>query len=123
MTRTPRFAKATGRTHASAAAIFFSRLMAARATAAWPVESCQQPPATVLPQVFDLHCQMPPANRLMLSLPQKEHRYRARCEISYFFTIFLKDAPYRVPYLPVMPTFLVCLAIASGWRHDGGARL
>merc|ERR1719330_2048495 len=81
------------RNHDSAAAIFFNRLMAARATAAWPVESCQPPPATVFPQVLDLHCQIPPARRLMLSLPQKEHRYLARCEISYFFTIFLSEEP------------------------------
>merc|ERR1719424_1399411 len=37
--------------------------------------------------------------------------YLERCKISYRFTIFLNELPYLVPYLPVIPTFLVCLAI------------
>mmetsp|Transcript_508 Transcript_508/g.460 ORF Transcript_508/g.460 Transcript_508/m.460 type:complete len:100 (-) Transcript_508:177-476(-) len=58
---------------------FLRRLIVARTVAAGPVESCQQPPAMVLWQVFDLHCQIPAATRLTFSLPQKLHMYLDFC--------------------------------------------
>ena len=48
----------------------------------------------------------------ILSFPQKVQVYLLCWEISIFFTVFLKLAPYLVPYFPVIPTFLVLLAIA-----------
>merc|ERR1719479_874887 len=87
--------------------------MVALHVAAAPVEICQHPPAIVRSQFLAVHFQMLPATRRMAVLPQNVHRYLSRIWISYFFTIFLRDAPYLVPYLPVMPTFLVCLVIAA----------
>jgi len=57
-------------------------------------------------------------------LPQKEQVYLACWLISIFFTIFLREAPYRVPYLPTIPTFLVRLACRDAnrsqlWLHRG----
>lgn len=46
----------------------------------------------------------------ILTFPQKEHVYFECCVISIFFTILRSDAPYRVPYFPTIPTFLVRLA-------------
>ena len=54
---------------------------------------------------------MPVACLLILSLPQKVQVYLECWEISIFFTVFLREAPYLVPYLPVIPPFLVRLAI------------
>ena len=69
---------------------------------------------------------MPVAILFILSLPQKVQVYFECCEISIFFTVFLREAPYLdsqmifgpcteasylVPYFPVIPTFLVRLAI------------
>lgn len=45
-----------------------------------------------------------------LTFPQKEQEYVLCCVTSIFFTILRSEAPYRVPYLPVIPTFLVRLA-------------
>ena len=53
---------------------------------------------------------MPVACLLILSLPQKVQVYLECWEISIFFTVFLREAPYLVPYFPVIPTFLVRLA-------------
>lgn len=44
------------------------------------------------------------------TFPQKKQMYFECWLISIFFTIFLSDDPYRVPYLPTTPTFLVRLA-------------
>lgn len=46
----------------------------------------------------------------LFTFPQKVQVYLLCCVISIFLTIFLREAPYRVPYLPVIPTFLVRLA-------------
>lgn len=55
-----------------------------------------------------------------LSFPQKVHEYFECCETSIFLITFRIEAPYRVPYLPVMPTFFVRRPILGcrgrGWR-------
>merc|ERR1719359_2341984 len=89
---------------------FFRRLMVVRTVTAGAVASCQQPPAMTFLQA--LHFQIPPATRLTLVFPQKLHRYRACCRISMRFVTFRSEAPYRVPYFPVMPTFFVRFAIS-----------
>lgn len=53
-----------------------------------------------------------------LTLPQKEQGYFPCWVISIFLTIFLREAPYLVPYLPVIPTFLVCLALNKTIHHN-----
>merc|ERR1712061_272570 len=68
------------------------------------------PPATFL--LVRLQCQMPTAVRLRVVAPQKGDWYFLCWETSIFLTIFLRDAPYRVPYFPTIPTFLVRLAIS-----------
>ena len=45
------------------------------------------------------------------TFPQNRHVYLARCEISIFLATLRKLAPYRVPYFPVTPIFLVWRAI------------
>lgn len=45
------------------------------------------------------------------TFPHGGQRYLACCWSSNFLTIFLIAEPYLVPYLPVIPTFLVLLAI------------
>lgn len=45
-----------------------------------------------------------------LTFPQKLHEYLLCCVISIFLTILRSEAPYLVPYLPVIPTFLVRFA-------------
>ena len=42
------------------------------------------------------HFQMPVASLFILSLPQKVQVYFECCEISIFFTVFLREAPYLV---------------------------
>ena len=73
------------------------------------VERVQAPPAIFLP-VY-LHFQMPTASRLTHSLPEKGLTYLAFDVTSNFLTIFLRVAPYLVPYLPTMLTFFVLFAI------------
>jgi len=53
------------------------------------------------------HFQMPTTSRFTLSFPQKTHVYLECCDISIFLIIFRREAPYRVPYFPQIPTFLV----------------
>ena len=48
-----------------------------------------------------------------LTLPQKTQVYRACCEMSIFLTCLRREAPYRVPYLPTTPAFLVRLAMVE----------
>mmetsp|Transcript_80406 Transcript_80406/g.132957 ORF Transcript_80406/g.132957 Transcript_80406/m.132957 type:complete len:84 (-) Transcript_80406:189-440(-) len=55
----------------SADICFLRRPIVVFAVAAAVVVTCQQPPATVFPQVLDLHFQMPPAVRFTESFPQK----------------------------------------------------
>jgi len=57
------------------------------------------------------------------TLPQKVHWYLLCWEISYFLTTLRRVAPYRVPYLPTTPAFLVRLPCKtrSGLR-DGRRR-
>jgi hypothetical protein len=69
------------------------------------VVTIQAPPATVF--LHDLQDQIPTALRLTASLPQKAHVYLAWDEISSFLACFLSEAPYLVPYFPVIPTFFV----------------
>lgn len=57
-----------------------------------------------------------------LTFPQKEHVYLACWLISIFFTIFLREAPYRVPYLPTIPTFLVRLACSGRVQRGPGSQ-
>ena len=65
-------------------------------------ETVQAPPAIVFWQ--PLHFQMPTECRLTVFLPQNVQMYRACWVISIFLTCFRREAPYRVPYLPVTPT-------------------
>merc|ERR1719183_301634 len=75
--------------------------------AACAVPRVYAPPAIVLWQAP--HDQMPTHARLTVSLPQKTHVYLECWLISIFFTTFRSEEPYRTPYLPVMPAFLVRL--------------
>jgi len=61
-----------------------------------------------------LHDQMPTAARFTEYFPQKLQKYLECWDTSIFLTCFRRDAPYRVPYLPTMPTFLVRLDMATG---------
>ena len=70
-----------------------------------PVFRVNAPPAWHF--LHALHFQMPTAERLTAYLPQKEQKY-LECWLTSIFLICLRsDAPYRVPYLPTMPTFFV----------------
>merc|ERR1719198_1482389 len=75
----------------------------------------QMPPATppAMTLLHLLHFQIPPATRFTDCLPQKVQAYLECCKISIRFTTLRSEAPYRVPYFPVMPTFFVRLAMAS----------
>lgn len=75
----------------------------ARTAEAAEVPSCQQPPETCF--LHPRQVQMPAACLLTASLPQKEQVYVACAEISNLLATFLREAPYRVPYLPVIPTY------------------
>ena len=101
--------------------------------AACAVPRVYAPPAIVL--WHDPHDQIPTHARLTVSLPQKTHVYLECWLISIFLTTFRSDEPYRLPYLPVMPAFLVrCSQIARTSteeseknegcrRHEGSAYL
>merc|ERR1719348_1015818 len=89
--------------------ISLRRRMALRTVTAAEVLGAQAPPATVF--LHDLHFQIPTAERFIASLPQNLHVYLACWLTSIFLAIFLRDAPYRVPYLPTIPTFFVRFAI------------
>ena len=75
-------------------------------------------PASTLPH--ELQFQMPTFVRFTVSLPQNMQVNLECCEISIFFTCFLSEEPYRTPYLPVIPAFLVRLdtMVTAG---EGGA--
>ena len=81
--------------------------------AAWAVLSTYAPPATIFRQAPQ--DQMPTTDRFTESLPQKTHVYFECWLISIFFTCLRREAPYRTPYLPVMPAFLVR---CEGWRGE-----
>eukprot|EP01065_Artemidia_motanka_P051027 TRINITY_DN886_c0_g1_i5.p2 TRINITY_DN886_c0_g1~~TRINITY_DN886_c0_g1_i5.p2 ORF type:complete len:103 (-),score=11.27 TRINITY_DN886_c0_g1_i5:6-314(-) len=72
--------------------------------------SVHAPPAKVTLQ-GPWQYQTPTALRLMANLPQGAQKCLECCEISIFLARFRRLAPYRVPYLPVMPTFTVRLPI------------
>lgn len=77
------------------------------------------PPAWILLQA--LHFQMPTAERFTLYLPQKLQKYLECWLTSIFLICFRSEAPYRVPYLPTIPTFFVRLDIAASYlraRHS-----
>lgn len=103
--------------------------MADRTEAAAVVEYTQAPPATV--RLHRLQFQMPTTCRFIaswkrrgemvqnghrkgylkdLTFPQKVQVYLECCVISIFLTILRREAPYRVPYFPTIPTFFVRLA-------------
>ena len=73
--------------------------------AACAVARMYAPPATVFLQLAQ--CQMPTTVRLTLSLPQKTHVYFECWLTSIFLTTLRSEEPYRTPYLPVIPAFLV----------------
>ena len=102
------------------------RRIVERTVAACAVFIVYAPPASTLPH--ELQFQMPTFVRFTVSLPQNMQVNLECCEISIFFTVFLREAPYLrfqsflhlylcspashlVPYFPVIPTFLVRLAI------------
>jgi len=83
------------------------RRIVERTCAACAVPSVYAPPAMVFPHAPQF--QMPTLWRLTVSLPQKTHVYFECWLISIFFTTLRSEEPYRTPYLPVMPAFLVRL--------------
>lgn len=112
------------------------RRTAERTEAAAVVEYTQAPPATI--RLHRLQDQIPTQERFMASwkgkdnfstlywtnvssffitLPQNVQVYLACWVISIFFTILRREAPYRVPYLPTIPTFLVRLAYLR-WENS-----
>jgi len=89
--------------------ISLNLLTALLTAAAAVVEKTHAPPATVFLQA--LHFQIPTQLLFIASFPQKAQVYLECCVISIFLTIFLRDAPYLVPYFPTTPTFFVLFAI------------
>jgi hypothetical protein len=85
--------------------------MVALALMAVEVFNYQAPPAWVFLQA--LHFQMPTTSLLTQFFPQNGQSYLDFYWVTNFFTIFLNEAPYLVPYLPTIPTFLVLLVIAN----------
>ena len=83
------------------------RRMVDRTCAACAVFSVYAPPAMTFLQPPQF--QMPVAVRFTESFPQKTHVYFECWLISIFFTCFRSEAPYRTPYLPVIPAFFVRL--------------
>ena len=83
------------------------------------------PPATVF--LHAPHDQMPTTVRLTVSLPQKTHVYLECWLTSIFFTCLRREAPYRTPYFPVMPAFLVRCETrdrkGGGWREGSATSL
>ena len=76
------------------------------------------PPAIVL--WHEPQDQMPTLTRLTVSLPQNTHVYLECWLISIFFTTLRSEEPYRTPYLPVIPAFLVRCAHNGRWNARGG---
>ena len=85
------------------------------AVTAGGVLSMYAPPAITFRQ--EPHFQMPVAWRLTLSFPQKTQLYFECCDTSIFLMFFRIDAPYRMPYLPQIPTFFVRLPILVNLRE------
>ena len=90
--------------------------MVLRTVTADPVFRVYAPPACVF--LHALHFQMPTAWRLMEYFPQKLQKYLECWLTSIFLICFRKLAPYRVPYLPTIPTFFVRLAIALSLQEQ-----
>ena len=91
------------------------------AVTAGGVFSMYAPPAMTFRH--EPHFQMPVAWRLTLSFPQKTQLYFECCDTSIFLMFFRMDAPYRMPYLPQMPTFFVRLPMVARRRPAfGGGR-
>ena len=55
-----------------------------------------------------------------LSFPQNEQLYFECWDTSIFLITLRIEAPYRVPYLPVIPTFLVRRPMFTTGRQRGG---
>ena len=109
-------------THAStrdcASSILRMRPIVVFAVTAGGVFSMYAPPAMTFRH--EPHFQMPVAWRLTLSFPQKTQLYFECWLTSIFLMFFRMDAPYRMPYLPQIPTFFVRLPIflvdlREGW--------
>lgn len=60
----------------------------------------------------------PTARLFILVLPQKEQMHLECCLISLFVTVFQREAPWWVPYLPTILTSLVCLAVSPQTRSQ-----
>ena len=85
------------------------------AVTAGGVFSMYAPPAMTFRH--EPHFQMPVAWRLTLSFPQKTQLYFECWLTSIFLMFFLIEAPYRMPYLPQIPTFFVRLPILVDLRE------
>jgi len=97
------------RNHVSASSL--RRRIALLTVTAAVVDGAHAPPATTFLQ--GLQFQIPTQDRFIVSFPQKLQVYFACWLTSIFLTIFRKEAPYLVPYLPTIPTFRVRLAILA----------
>lgn len=96
----------------------FRRRTADRTEAAAVVEYTQAPPATVFLQA--LQFQMPTQFLFIDCFPQKVQVYLECWVTSIFFTILRREAPYRVPYFPTTPTFLVRFACGKVHVNERG---
>jgi hypothetical protein len=85
--------------------ISLRRLIVDLTVAAVAVDTEYAPPATVF--LHALHVHMPTTPLRTLSLPQNVHVYFACCVISIFLICLRNEAPYRVPYLPTTPTYML----------------
>lgn len=54
----------------------------------------------------------------MACFPQKLQEYLECWDTSIFLIIFLREAPYLVPYFPTIPTFLVRFAILDSYVYN-----
>merc|ERR1712184_150979 len=89
-----------------------SRLRPYLTVLAVTVSGTEAPPLILIPDF--LHSQIPTECRFKVSLPVYGLVYRLCWLTSIRLMSFRREAPYRVPYLPTIPTFLVRLAIFGG---------
>ena len=81
--------------------------MAVRMVTAAGLLNWYAPPAILALHL--VHFQIPTTSLFTPTLPQKTQLNLECWEISIFLMTLRSDEPYLVPYLPVMPTFLVLL--------------
>ena len=85
--------------------------MAVKTVAAAGFLNWYAPPAIRL--LHDPHFQIPTTSRFMFCLPQNGH-VNLLCWLTSILRSTLRiEAPYLVPYFPVMPTFLVRFPIVK----------